>query len=255
MSARANPESPPLPAAYFVLDAVPAQGPFALEGAEGRHALVRRMRLGEQVVLSDGQGSWAAATVQAAGRSGVALEVGATVRSTAPRLRVVLVQAIGKGDGVDVAIDLATQAGVDEIVPWWAEHCVARWDGERQDRAVRRWRTLAREAAKQSRRTWVPPVRDPTGTDQVCTLIRQAASTVVLHEGAGRPLAEVALPDAGDLVLVVGPEGGISPAELAGFAAEGAEPARLGPQVLRSAVAAAVALGALGVLTDRWRQP
>ena len=150
----------------------------------------------------------------------------------------------------------ATEAGVDRVVPWRAERCVARWDdGERGAKARARWCNAVREAAKQSRRAWCPEVTEPVDTPGLARLATAASAALVLHESAERGIAELTLPRAGDLLIVVGPEGGITDAELATLASGGATPVRLGQTVLRASTAAAVALGAIGVLTSRWRQP
>ncbi len=139
------------------------------------------------------------------------------------------------------------------ILPWRAARCVARWDdGPRGAKALGRWRSTVREAAKQARRPWVPPVEEPVSTAGLAARIRGCAGALVLHEGASDGLASARLPAAGDLVLVVGPEGGITDAEIAELTAAGARSVRLGPEVLRASTAAAVALGALSVTTGRW---
>lgn len=241
---------------FFLVDELPAAGAVTLGGPEGRHAAqVRRMRAGEQLVLSDGRGGWARATVRGVDRGQLHLELTSASRQAAPVVRVILVQAVPKGEHGERAVDLATEAGVDEIVPWSASRCVARWSGDRAEKGVARWQAVAREAAKQARRPYVPVVRRPADTAEVARMIGRAAGAVVLQESESTPLAAVPLPAAGDLVLVVGPEGGIATDELAAFRAAGATAARLGPEVLRSSAAAAVALGALGVLTDRWTDP
>lgn len=238
---------------YFLVSAVPPPGEFTLDGAEGRHAAtVRRMRPGQCLVLTDGVGSRAMATVHAVGRGELSVLVGDSVVEPPPQLRVVLVQALPKGEHSDLAIDLATQAGVDEVVPWQASRCVAQWAGDKSRRGVERWAGVAVQAAKQARRVRVPSVGELVGTAGVVELIARSAGALVLHEAGAEPIRSVRLPASGDLVLVVGPEGGVSAEELAAFCAAGAQPARLSRQVLRTSSAAAVALGALGVLTDRW---
>ncbi|WP_154767895.1 16S rRNA (uracil(1498)-N(3))-methyltransferase [Nakamurella alba] len=238
---------------FFLADPLPAPGPGHLGGAEGRHAAtVRRMRAGERLVLTDGRGTWAAAEVRGVSGQGVDLLVGAHRTTAAPTVRVTLVQALPKGERSDLVVDLATEAGVDALVPWAAQRCVARWVGDKAVKGAEKWRTVAREAAKQSRRTFVPTVAAPVGSAAVAELIRAADLALVLHEAATHSLPAVELPAAGELVLIVGPEGGISPEELELFTAEGAVATRLGPEVLRTSTAAAVALGALGALTDRW---
>ncbi len=240
---------------FFLVEAVPAPGEFLLSGDEGRHAAtVRRMRPGERVILTDGRGWRASADVMSTARGSLTLQVSEATFDPEPTVRVVLVQALPKGERSELAVDLATEAGVDEIVPWQSTRCVARWTGS-PDKALRgraRWQTAAREAAKQSRRSRVPVVRPLADTGRVVELIRAADRALVLHESGAVPLVSVTMPAAGDLLLVVGPEGGIAPEELELFHRAGAQLVRLGPEVLRTSTTAAVALGALGVLAGRW---
>jgi 16S rRNA (uracil1498-N3)-methyltransferase len=239
---------------YFLVDDVPPAGRFLLTGPEGRHAAtVRRLRAGEQLVLTDGRGTQAPAAVIEPGRGELTVEVGPGERVARPEVTVTLVQALPKGDRGELAVELATEAGVDALVPWSAQRCVAHWKTtEQRTRGVHRWRTAAREAAKQSRRPYVPAVAELSSTADVVELVRGAAGALILHETATGPLADAGLPDAGDVVLIVGPEGGLTEDELTMFRTAGAIPVRLGPQVLRTSTAGAVALGALGVLTGRW---
>ena len=231
---------------------------YVLDGPEGRHAAtVKRLRAGEVVVLADGRGALAHAVVQATGRDRIDLLL--TDRSTLPppAPRVLLVQALVKGDRGELAVELATEAGVDGVLPWRAARCVARWDsGPRENKALARWRATVREAAKQARRPWVPVVEEPVTTVQLARRIGSAAGALVLHEGAVDGLVELAadggLPDRGDLLLVVGPEGGITEVEVAELVGAGGRVVRLGAEVLRASTAGAVALGALGALTRRW---
>ncbi len=244
-------DSPGAP--FFLVDVLPTAGEFLLGGSAGRHAAAaRRVRPGELLVLTDGRGNRAPATVLRTGRSDVLLAVSPAVRLPDPSPRVVLVQALPKGERSDLAVELATEAGVDEIVPWAAARCVARWTAERADKGTARWLAVARAAAQQSRRAIVPIVHDLADSARVAALIAGAAGGLVLHETGSLPIRDAILPPDGDLVLVVGPEGGIDPAELDAFTSAGGQPVVLGPQVLRTSTAAAVALGALGVLTARW---
>lgn len=241
-------------APLFLVDALPAGEVAVLDGPEGRHAAtVRRMRVGELVQLTDGVGGVAQAEVTDVGRDRVDLRVLARGTVAAPAPRVLLAQALVKGDRGELAVELATEAGVDGVLPWRAARCVARWeDGPRGDRALARWRSTAREAAKQARRPWLPVVEDPVGTAALARRVAGVAAALVLHEDAADPLTAVDLPVSGDLLLVVGPEGGITDAEIGALVTAGARPVRLGSEVLRASTAAAVALGALGVLTGRW---
>jgi 16S rRNA (uracil1498-N3)-methyltransferase len=244
-------------APLFLVDALPAGDRAVLDGPEGRHAAaVKRLRAGEAVLLADGRGGLAHATVAAAGHDTVELTIGDRTVLAPPAPRVLLAQALVKGDRGELAVEMATEAGVDGILPWRASRCVARWDdGPRGDKALARWRSTVREAAKQARRPWLPVVEEPVTTEALAHRVAGAAGALVLHEGATARLAELAgdLPAAGDLLLVVGPEGGVSDAEIEALTAAGARPVRLGHEVLRASTAAAVALGALGVLTGRWR--
>ena len=241
-------------APLFLLDPLPTAGPARLEGPEGRHAAtVKRLRPGEAVLLSDGRGGLAHAVVDVAGRDTVDLTVTERADAAPPSPRVLLAQALVKGDRGELAVELATEAGVDGILPWRAARCVARWEeGPRGEKALARWRATVREAAKQARRPWQPVVEEPVGTAALARRVGAVDLAVVLHEGASDRLSDVAVPPRGDLLLVVGPEGGITDAEIDALVEAGARPVRLGPEVLRASTAAAVALGALGVLTPRW---
>jgi 16S rRNA (uracil1498-N3)-methyltransferase len=225
---------------------------LVLEGPEGRHAAtVRRLRPGEQVDVVDGRGGRALCAVAEVGRDVVALDVLERTAEPAPRPRVVVVQALPKGDRGELAVELATEVGVDEVVPWAAERCVVRWEGPRGDKALERWRATAREAGKQSRRARLPVVSGLATTAQVAA--RLAGTTaLVLHESAAEPLASVPLPDDGEVVLVVGPEGGISDRELDLLTAAGGRPVRLGPSVLRTSTAGAAAAAVVSARTSRW---
>ncbi len=243
--------------AVFAVPAVPGPGPFVLDGPEGRHAAtVRRSRVGEVLAVTDGAGTWAAGPVTATGRDAVTLDLAAPVTDPPPHPRVTVVQALPKGERSELAVDLATEAGADVIVPWSASRCVARWVGEKAGRGVQRWRQVAREAAKQSRRTRVPVFDDRhdsrTLTARVASLTAAGGTALLLHEAESRPLADVDLSAVDELLLVVGPEGGLAPDEIATLTAAGAVAVRLGPEVLRTSTAAAVALGAVGVRTARW---
>lgn len=241
-------------APLFLVSSLPASGSLLLDGAEGRHAAtVKRLRVGEAVLVGDGRGGLARGVVESAGRDTVRVLLAERETLPAPTPRVLLAQALVKGDRGELAVELATEAGVDAILPWRAARCIARWeDGPRGDKALARWRSTAREAAKQARRPWLPEVEEPVSTPALVRRATGVAATLVLHEGATDRLTDVGLPRAGDLLLVVGPEGGVSDDEIAALVEAGARPVRLGPEVLRASTAAAVALGALGVLTARW---
>ncbi|HVF04036.1 MAG TPA: 16S rRNA (uracil(1498)-N(3))-methyltransferase [Frankiaceae bacterium] len=224
---------------------------LTLAGDEGRHAAtVRRIAPGERVDVGDGRGSVAECVVTAVTRDTLTLEVDKRRTEPPPAPRLVVVQALAKGDRAEDAVEAMTEVGVDEVVPWAAARSIVRWDGERGEKALRRWRATAREAAKQARRAWVPEVTAPATTKEVADRLRAASLAVVLHESATAPLATATVPDAGELVVVVGPEGGIGDDELAAF---GVAPYRLGRSVLRTSTAGVAAAAVLLSRTPRWR--
>jgi 16S rRNA (uracil1498-N3)-methyltransferase len=224
-----------------------------LTGPEGRHAsTVRRLRPGERADVADGAGLVAECVV--AGHSGQGLELAVQARRAVPRPdpSITVVQAIPKGDRGELAVEEMTEVGVDRIMPWAADRSVAVWRAERGVRSLARWRATAREAAKQSRRAWLPEVTEPVSARDVAAVIAAAACAIVLEPDAPHPLGQLSLPGSGDIVLIVGPEGGITGPESDGFRAAGAIPARLGPTVLRTSTAGPVAAAVLLSRTARW---
>src|SRR3954466_8786993 len=239
-------------APLFLLDSLPQTEELLLDGAEGRHAVeVLRLAPGERVRVGDGGGGVAEGNVLAADAAGLRVAVLARYEVPAPAPEFVLVQALPKGDHGPLAVDLATELGVDRIVPWTAARCVTRWRDARVAKGMAKWRAAARAASKQSRRPRVPEVTEPMTTRQVCGLLADADLAVVLHEQARRPLAELTVPDEGTVAVVVGPEGGLTDGEVLAFRAAGAHAVRLGSEVLRTSTAGAAALAALSLRT-RW---
>ena len=238
----------------FLADAVTGVAPgsaLVLDGDEGRHAAtVKRIRVGEQIVLTDGVGTSATCTVTDAGRASLTLRVESTVYAARPDPLITVVQAIPKGDRGELAVEMLTEIDVDRIVPWAASRSVAVWRGERAAKSLAKWRSSARAAAKQARRSWLPEVTAPVTTDEVVALIAEADLAVVLHESAQVPLAALALGDLKRVLVVVGPEGGLSDEELAAFSE--ADVVRLGQSVLRSSTAGVAAVAALLTRTRRW---
>lgn len=240
---------------FFAAQLPSAGAETILDGPEGRHAAtVRRLRTGERLMLTNGAGALALCEVLGIERDRLQLRVLRRATEPVPALRVTLAQALVKGSRGELSVELATEAGVDAVLPWRADRCVVRWDeGPRGVKALSRWRETAREAAKQSRRGWFPEVAEPvsiTGLGQRCAA---AVGCLVLHESAADPLPSVTLPAAGELLVVVGPEGGITESELTALVAAGGRPVRLGRGVLRSSSAGVVALSAIGALSDRWK--
>lgn len=248
--------TPPL----FWVDVVPAVGDLVeLAGAEGRHAVtVARIVAGQDITVSDGVGAAARCTVDSVdGKERLTALVRERNESRSPSPSVTLVQALPKGERSELAVELATEAGVDRIVPWQSRRCVAQWAGSKAEKGVAKWRTAAATAAKQSRRSRIPEVDDlivgKALTDRVAEVTAAGGVVALLHESATAGLAELPLDQASEVMLVVGPEGGLDDTELESLTAAGGRAIVLGPHVLRTSTAAAVALGALGVLTDRWQ--
>jgi 16S rRNA (uracil1498-N3)-methyltransferase len=229
-----------------------------LTGAEGRHAAtVRRLGPGERLDLTDGAGTLAQGRVTAVRPGTVELAVLARRTEPAPEPRLVVIQAIPKGDRGELAVETMTEVGVDVIVPWAAERCVAVWRGERGDKGVARWRTTAVAAAKQSRRAWFPEITPLASTADAADRVRAARLALLLDPEAPDALAGLAgLAEAGgpggEIVLIVGPEGGIAPGEAELLARSGATGVRLGPTVLRASTAGAVAAALVLSAAGRW---
>jgi 16S rRNA (uracil1498-N3)-methyltransferase len=247
-------------AALFYVDAVPEAGALAVvDGDEGFHAAtVRRFRAGELLDLSDGAGTVARCVVEDVAKGRLTARVGDRRTVAGPVPAVTVVQAIPKSDRAELAVELATEAGADAIVAWQSARCVAKWEGDAKlDKGLRRWGAVARSAARQSRRAHIPLVTGVLSTTDLVGRVEAGvaagAVVLVLHESSTGPLTAVPLADAAAVTLIVGPEGGISDDEVAALTAAGAVAVRLGPTVLRTSTAAAVALGALGVLTARWQ--
>lgn len=224
-----------------------------LTGDEGRHAVsVKRTSVGEQIELVDGHGTRAVITVTGvSGKDRLTGVVDCVASEPAPRPTVTVIQALPKAARSELTVDLLTQAGADVIVPWQAGRSVANW-GKKQDKGLAKWRAAARAAAKQSRRSRIPEITPVGDQAAVAALIQAAPLALMLHEDATGKITDQPVAQVDSVVLIIGPEGGISPAELDAFTAAGAHPVRLGPEVLRTASAGMVALAALGAVTDRW---
>jgi 16S rRNA (uracil1498-N3)-methyltransferase len=222
-------------------------------GDEAHHAVaVRRLREGEQVVLTDGLGTSVTGSVASTGKRVFTVSVSCVEHVDRPEPAITVVQALPKGDRGELAVEVLTEVGVDVVVPWAAARSVAVWKGERAVKSHAKWQATAREAAKQSRRSWLPSVAPLASTADLAAIIAEADLAVVLHEDATTPLSAVDVPAAGRIVVVVGPEGGIAPDELAALASAGARSVRLGAEVLRTSTAGVVAVAALLARTTRW---
>ncbi|WP_426592508.1 16S rRNA (uracil(1498)-N(3))-methyltransferase [Cellulomonas sp. McL0617] len=239
------------------LVAVAAGGTYLLGGTEGRHAgVVQRRSPGERVDVVDGDGVRLVGVVDSVSADGVLVAVTDVVVEGAPVVSLVLVQALAKGDRDEMAIEAATEVGVDAVVPWQAERSIVVWRGDRAAKSRSRWLGTVRSAAKQSRRARVPDVGqalDGRGlAERIRSVVAAGGVALVLHEDAAAPIADVTLPTVGECLVVVGPEGGIGEPELARLTDAGASAVRLGPHVLRTSTAGPVALAVLAQRLGRW---
>lgn len=224
-----------------------------LDGPEGRHAAdVTRLRGGEEVLLADGSGRLARCEVTQVGKAQLDAVVRSLSQEPEPSPRFTLVQALAKGDRDLLAIEVGTELGVDAVVPWQADRSISRWRGERASKGLRKWEQTLVAATKQARRARVPDLADLADRRAVVDRVTGADLALVLHEEATEPLATVVPPTQGEVVLVVGPEGGITPEETAAFVAAGARTVRLGSTVLRTSTAGSAAVAVLSGQA-RWR--
>jgi 16S rRNA (uracil1498-N3)-methyltransferase len=223
-------------------------------GDEAHHAVaVRRLRVGERVLLTDGHGVTVEGTVTETGKRRLVVVADRVGSVAEPAPRITVVQALPKGDRGELAVEMLTEIGVATIVPWAAARSVAVWRGERVSKGLTRWRVTARGAAKQARRSWFPRVAALASTEEVAALVAEASVAVVLHEGAEAPLGGVAFPAEGTVLLVVGPEGGLTDDELASLSEAGASVVHLGSEVLRTSTAGVAAVAAVLAGTARWQ--
>lgn len=253
-------------APLFFIDEIPESiadsGSLVIAGADGRHAVsVKRLAVGERLLVSDGRGRVAHGFVaDIIGRDQLVMTVDDVVQHEVTSPKIIVVQALAKGDRADLAIELMTEVGVDVIVPWSAARSIAQWKADKAERGVDKWQTTAREASKQSRRAFIPQIAGVESTSAVAARIRAAVESngvaYVLHESAEASLvAQLLLVKDSrptEFVLIVGPEGGISAEELAAFVEVGAHTCRLGPDVLRTSTAGGAAISVVSALTGLW---
>ena len=237
---------------------------FVLQGPEARHAVaVKRLAPGESVDIADGAGKRLTGTVVAASPSELTVECSALTAEEKPDIRLVLVQALAKGDRDELAVETATELGIDAVIPWQSERSIVRWKGERAAKAHAKWQSVATAAAKQARRAWIPEVRAAVETPGLAAAAAAADLAIILHEDAVRPFRSVleswqATADGSrprEILLIVGPEGGISPREVTRLCSAGAVTALLGHHVLRSSTAGPAAVVLASDVLGRWAAP
>ena len=261
------------------LDGLAPGSVFVLDGPEARHAVtVKRLAVGETVDIADGAGKRLTGTVAAVAPNELTVECAALSEEPRPGVRLVLVQALAKGDRDELAAETATELGIDAVVPWQAERSIVRWKAERAAKAHAKWQSVVTAAAKQARRAWIPEVRPAVDGAGLQAAVAAADLAIILHEDAVRPLRRVleawlAAGSAGgaevdgaevdgaavdgaaggrEVLLIVGPEGGISPREVTRLCDAGAVTALLGHHVLRSSTAGPAATVLASDILGRW---
>ncbi|HEX9226977.1 MAG TPA: 16S rRNA (uracil(1498)-N(3))-methyltransferase [Arthrobacter sp.] len=269
------------------LDGLVPGSVFILDGAEARHAVtVKRLSVGETVDIADGAGRRLSGAVSAVAPNELSVTCSELSDEPRPGVRLVLVQALAKGDRDELAAETATELGIDAIVPWQAERSIVRWKAERAAKAHAKWQSVVTAAAKQARRAWIPEVRSVVDGAGLQAAVAAADLAVILHEDAVRPLRKVreswqagftaedtAADDAAgidsvaedsarsgakgsgggrEVLLIVGPEGGISPREVTRLCDAGAVTALLGHHVLRSSTAGPAATVLASDVLGRW---
>lgn len=227
---------------------------LAFDGPEGRHAVaVQRLAPGEAVELVDGAGRRITGVVRATEGKDTCIVVVEAIDDEPPSTpAITAVQATAKGSRGELAVQMLTEAGIDSIVPWQAEHSISRWEHDKSDKHREKWQTTVREAAKQSRRARVPDVASLASSGAVADLIANSGVAFVLDEQASTALTSIDISTAHDVLIVIGPEGGLSDNERGMFTDAGADLVRLGPSVLRTSTAGVAALAVVQARTGRW---
>ncbi|MDR0488818.1 MAG: 16S rRNA (uracil(1498)-N(3))-methyltransferase [Propionibacteriaceae bacterium] len=238
---------------YIPEDSSPGSQVF-LEGSEAHHAaVVRRLAVGESVVIADGLGRGVVGVVDSVSKTRVCVEVESVVDAPESPLRITVAQAFPKTDRAELAVDLMTEVGVDEILGWAGARSQVRWTGERGEKAHSKWVNAARESSKQSRRLRFPMVGPWVSATEVARRIAESEYGIIMHEKATRSIVDCVLPSQGDVVIVIGPEGGLSDDEVRTFEDAGGQTYSMGETVLRTSTAGAVAVTQVRLLSQRGR--
>ena len=231
----------------FFVPELPSASTITVSGDEAHHAVnVVRLKVGNRALLSDGVGKWAEVEVVATTKKSFQALVVNSGYEPVQTPRLTVVQALTKSDRTKEMLELLVEAGVDQIIPWAASRSISKWQ---QDSAAK-WQNAALTAAKQSRRFHIPAIGQLVSTEEI-----SGENIFVLHESATSHFSQEItsiLADTSEITLVIGPEGGISDAELAILAASGARSIRMGLPVFRSAHAGVAALSALQALLGKW---
>ena len=234
----------------FFVDQLGTGSTQELSGDEGHHAVaVMRLAVGEQIKIADGSGNWVSGSITEVGKKNLKIDVAQRGSAQAGKPELVVVQAVTKSDRTKEMLELLTVGGADQIIPWQAERCISKWQSD----SASKWQLLIKEAAKQARRIKLPVLSEEVTTNQLVKLFKATDKVVILHEGATTGISQInLLNDAERVILIIGPEGGISDNEISQLEEAGAVSARMGELVLRSAHAGFAALSAIQTSIGRW---
>ena len=234
----------------FFVDQLGTGSTQELSGDEGHHAVaVMRLAVGEQIKIADGSGNWVSGTITEVGKKNLKIDVAQRGSAQAGKPELVVVQAVTKSDRTKEMLELLTVGGADQIIPWQAERCISKWQSD----SASKWLLLIKEAAKQARRVKLPVLSNEVSTNQLVKLFKDSDKVVILHEDASTGISQINLSkDAERIILIIGPEGGISDSEISQLESAGAVSARMGELVLRSAHAGFAALSAIQTSIGRW---
>lgn len=234
----------------FFVDHLSAGATQEISGDEAHHAVsVMRLTVGEKIKIADGSGNWVSGTITEVGKKNLKIEIADRGRIDFVKPELIVVQAVTKSDRTKELLELLTVAGADQIIPWQAERCISKW----QDDSAAKWQVSIKEAAKQARRVKLPALSDAVSTNQLVKLFNTKDKAIILHESATNKISEINLSNEMERIfIVIGPEGGITDAEITQLASVGAVTARMGDLVLRSAHAGFAALAAIQSRIGRW---
>jgi len=214
----------------------------SLPASEATHAKSLRLRVGEQVAITNGKGLIANAVMT----SEASYEISDTQQTLQSAPRFHLVQALAKADRDELAMQTCVELGLSSVTPWSSDRAIVRWDGKETKNQVR-WQQIAIEAMKQSQQAFLCEVKPLAATKQLSVV----GTALVLDPKATKSLADF-MPLSEDVTLVVGPEGGISDAEFQLLEERGFQRVRLGTSVLRTSSAGPAAMAALQFASGLW---
>ena len=236
----------------FLVDKLESSQSIEVAGDEAHHAIkVLRIKLGEEILVSDGAGNWVRAVVENIEKKTFMAKVLERGFQEEKSPRLIVVQGLPKSDRVKDAIEILVESGVDLIIPWQADRSISKWQKDSLDK----WQSAAVAATKQSRRFRKPEIVDGLSLSELLEIESENSAFLVMHESATTKLSEVVtskFAGMSEIIIVIGPEGGISDSELAVLEGAGAHIVGLGPEVFRSAHAGGAALSAVSALIGRW---